>query len=111
MSVGEDTSVLILIFTGHPGEYITLGFRPVTKTGDDQEANVAIAMATAVKYRREVFAALAWDKALRGPHIHDIWNLGLQPLIGVYDKTGKTTKIVTVNRKPAKALILQTFAC
>lgn len=67
MSVGEDKSVLILIFTGQPGEYITLGFRPVTKTGDDQEANVAIVMATAVKNRREVFAALAWDNPCAAP--------------------------------------------
>jgi len=97
-------------FTGHPGEHITFGFRPVTKSGDEQEANVAIAMATAVKNRREGFAALAWDKALRGPHIHNVWNLGLQPLIGVYDKTGKTTEIVTLNNRSIKGVKVQKFA-
>ena len=97
-------------FTGHPGEHITFGFRPVTKTGDEQEANVAIAMASAVKNRREGFAALAWDKALRGPHIHNVWNLGLQPLIGVYNKTGKTTEIVTLNNPSIKGMKVQTFA-
>ena len=33
-----------------------------------------------------------------------------QPLIGVYDKTGKTTEIVTLNNRSIKGVKVQTFA-
>jgi hypothetical protein len=38
------------------------------------------------------FAALLWDKALRGTTVNKIWALGLQPIIPVYDKKNFQTK-------------------
>jgi hypothetical protein len=97
-------------FTGHPGEHITLGFRPVSKSGDDSEANVAIEIATDIKAAMPGFAAVTYDKAVRGVRIHDLWDLELQPLIGVYDKSGLSTEIVPFRVKNVAGIDIHIYA-
>ncbi len=35
---------------------------------------------------------LHWDKALRGKTVEEIWDMEMMPMIGVCDKTGRTTE-------------------
>ena len=42
--------------------------------------------------------ALAFDKALRGTWVTDTWNLGLQPVVSIYDKTGKSTDVIHIKQ-------------
>jgi hypothetical protein len=77
-------------FIGHPGEHIVFGVRPVI-TGRPTEADVALELARQVTDRLPGYTALTWDRAVRSRHVDALWDLRLQPVIGVHDKTGKHT--------------------
>ena len=55
-------------------------------------------------------ATVHWDKAVRGRAIESIWELALMPMIGVYDKTGKTTETVPLGKKSINGLATEVFA-
>ena len=77
-------------FTGEAGEHVVFGVRPVL-TGGPTEADAALDLARHVTGRLPGFAALTWDKAVRSHHVDALWDLRLQPVIGVHDKTGRHT--------------------
>lgn len=97
-------------FTGHSGEHITFSVRPIRKGEGPTEAELAIEMAATVVKSRPGFAALTWDKALRSHSIDGLWDLRLQPLVGVYDKTGKSTEIVPLDVHLVEGLKVRAFA-
>jgi hypothetical protein len=97
-------------FSGFSGETITFSVHPIVKGGDATEAQLAVEMATVVKGGLSGFAALAWDKALRSMTIDAIWQLRLQPLVGVHDKTGKTTEMVPLDVHVVDGVTVQTYA-
>jgi hypothetical protein len=97
----------ISAFTGHAGEYIMFAIQPVDKSGEMRESVVALDLAGKVKSRIPGFGALSWDKALRGVHIDRCWNFGLQPVVGVYDKSGLTTEIVPLETHLVKGITVQ----
>lgn len=37
-------------------------------------------------------SGVVYDKALRGAMVDEVWNLGLHPIVPVYDKTAKSTE-------------------
>lgn len=75
--------------TSVANEQVLFAVQPVTR--NRTEATVAIDMATTIKERLPGFAALSWDKAIRSRDVDRLWDLRLQPLIGVHDKTGRHT--------------------
>ena len=97
-------------FTGHSGEQITFSVRPILKGSGPTEAEHAAEMARTVKESATGFSALTWDKALRSHTIDQLWNLGLQPLVGVYDKTGRTTEVVRLDTHTVNGLRVKTVA-
>lgn len=53
-------------------------------TGGPTEADIAVDLAPRLP-------ALTWYKAVRSRQVDDPWDLRLQPVIGVHDKTGRHT--------------------
>jgi len=86
--------------TGRSLEEITFSIRPVGTTlkaiFDDSDPNSesSTILTLAERIQRAVggFSMLHYDKAIRGEAVESAWQLGLHPLIGVYDKSGKSTE-------------------
>lgn len=97
-------------FTGVSGEQITFSVRPIRKGAGPTEAQHAIDMAKVVVDELSGFAALAWDKALRSITIDKLWDLRLQPLVGVYDKTGRSTEFVPLDEHEVNGVRVRAFA-
>ena len=70
-------------------ESIILAVAPIIKGDDDKGSENAVAIHEVARLKTENpgFAALLYDKALRGTMVNKIWAMGLQPIIPVYDKT------------------------
>ena len=81
-------------WTGTPNEQITLGITPTTDVAGDTEAHHALSFIDSLSENGLTFAGVNWDKAIRGADVEAIWQRGLHPLIGIYDKTGKTTETI-----------------
>jgi hypothetical protein len=83
-------------------EVITFGIDPLRKGGSETEASIALNLIRTVKKGLPGMAMVHYDKALRGASVEEVWNMQMMPVIGVYDKTGRTTEqipleIVTIN--------------
>ena len=95
-------------------EHVLFAIQPVTKSR--KEATAAVEMAAAAKKRLPGFAALTWDKAIRSHDIDRLWDLQLQPLIGVHDKTGRHTDHFplgkhTINGLPVRLIAHKGAVC
>lgn len=95
-------------------EHVLFAIQPVTKSR--KEATAAVEMAAAAKKRLPGFAALTWDKAIRSHDIDRLWDLRLQPLIGVHDKTGRHTDHFplgkhTINGLPVRLIAHKGAVC
>jgi hypothetical protein len=96
--------------TGRSLEEITFSVYPVGKTlrAIDSESELnsesSAVMTLAERIQRAVggFAMLHYDKAIRGEAVESAWQLGLHPLIGVYDKTGLKTERVSLGEYKLK---------
>lgn len=75
-------------------ESIILAVAPIIKGDDDKGSETAVAIHEVFRLKTEHpgFAALLYDKALRGTTINKIWAMGLHPIIPVYDKKNFQTK-------------------
>jgi len=94
--------------TGIANEHVLFATQPVTKSRN--EATAAVEMAAMAKRHLPGFAALAWDKAIRSRHIDRLWDLRIQPLIGVHDKTGRHTDHFPLGEHTINGLIVRLVA-
>jgi hypothetical protein len=97
-------------WTGVPSEHITFGIRPIRKGGDITEAKIALGFADGIKKELPGMAMLHWDKALRGKTVEEIWDMEMMPMIGVYDKTGRTTEQISLGKKKVNGIETAIFA-
>ena len=97
-------------WTGVPSEHVTFGIRPIRKGGDITEAQIALGFADAIKKELPGMAMLHWDKALRGKTVEEIWDMEMMPMIGVYDKSGRTTEQVSLGKKKINGIDTALFA-
>lgn len=97
-------------WTGIPSEHITFGIRPIRKGGEVTEAQLALGFAKAIKQELPGMAMLHWDKALRGKTVEEIWDMEMMPMIGVYDKSGRTTEQVSLGYKMINGIKTAVFA-
>ena len=96
--------------TGAANEVFTFSIRPLRKGGKDTESSLAMSMVRAIKDRIPGMAMVHYDKAIRGKGVEEIWNMQMMPMIGVYDKTGKTTEQVPLGKKTVNGLKVDLFA-
>lgn len=96
--------------TGFANEIITFGIRPLRKGGKETESEIALAMAKNVKQNLPGMAMVHYDKALRGRSVEEIWDMRMMPMVGVYDKTGRSTEHVPLGKKTINGVGTQLFA-
>ena len=94
----------ISAWTGTPNEHITFGITPTTDIAGDTEADHALNFIDSLNTHGLRFAGVNWDKAIRGDNIEAIWQRGLHPLIGTYDKTGKSTETIPLQSPKVKGV-------
>lgn len=97
-------------WTGIPSEHITFGIRPIRKGSDVTEAQIALGFARDIKEELPGMAMLHWDKALRGKTVEEIWDMEMMPMIGVYNKAGRTTEQVSLGKKKINGIETAIFA-
>ncbi|MSX57176.1 MAG: hypothetical protein F2772_16800, partial [Actinobacteria bacterium] len=91
--------VIVSAMTGHANEIFMLDVIPVSKTeGTDSEMAALFTSLPSIVEQLPDMQALAFDKALRGTWVTDTWNLGLQPVVSIYDKTGKSTDVIHIKQ-------------
>ena len=89
--------VIIAATTGHPNEIFMLDSLAVSKTkGTDSEMAALFSSLPTVLEELPGIQALDYDKALRGHDVTAVYNMGIHPIVPVYDKTGKSTDIVHI---------------
>ena len=97
--------------TGNSLEEITFSILPTGKTLkaiDDEsephsESRVILNLAERIQRASgDGFAMLHYDMAIRGEAVESAWQLGLHPLINVYDKSGKTTEKIPLGEYKLK---------
>ena len=89
--------------TGNPNEIFILDTAPVSKTkGADSEIAALFASLPTILDRLPGMQGLVYDKALRGRDVTKVHDLGLHPIVPVYDKTGKTTEVVHIDQHTFK---------
>lgn len=97
--------------TGKSLEEITFSILPTGKTlkaiDDESEphSESRVILNLAERIQRAVgggFAMLHYDMAIRGEAVESAWQLGLHPLINVYDKSGKTTEKIPLGEYKLK---------
>ena len=113
--------------TGNSLEEITFSILPVGKTlkaidGESDpysESRVVLDLAERIQLAVDGgFAMLHYDAAIRGEDVERAWQLGLNPLINVHDKTGKKTERIPLgeyklknNKRSIKVTAWQGAAC
>jgi hypothetical protein len=95
-------------FTGNAGEHIIFGIRPVGT--NRTEADIALELAEQTIKQCPGFAALTWDKALRSRHVDQLWDLRIQPVVGVYDKTGRHTDHIPLDEHAINGIAVRFVA-
>lgn len=96
--------------TGNSLEEITFSVRPVGKTQKainnetepDTEASAIVSLAERVQRAVGGFAMLHYDKAIRGEAVESVWQIGLHPLIGIYNKSGLRTERIPLGEYKLK---------
>ena len=96
--------------TAHANEVITFAVQPLRKGGTETEADLALAMAKNIKRALPGMAMVHYDKALRGQSVEKIWDMRMMPMVGVYDKTGRSTEHVPLGKKTINGVATQLFA-
>lgn len=96
--------------TDVPNEVITFAIHPLRKGGTRMEADIALTMAKNIKQALPGMAMVHYDKALRGQSVEKIWDLRMMPMVGVYDKTGRSTEQVPLGKKRINGVATQLFA-
>lgn len=75
-------------------ESIILAVAQIIKGDKERASETTVGIHEVFRLKTEIpgFDALIWDKALRGTTVNRIWEMGLQPIIPVYDKKNFQTK-------------------
>ncbi len=95
--------------TGRAQEQITFSVEPLVDKTGRTEADIACDMAARLKNELG-FTGFSWDKALRGEKVEHIWRLGIQPFVGVYDKTKTSTKTVSLGETTINKIRVELIA-
>lgn len=89
--------------TGNPNEIFILDIVPVSKTkGTDSEIASLFTSLPTILDQLPGMQGLVYDKALRGRDVTKVHDLGLHPIVPVYDKSGKTTEVVHIDQQNFK---------
>ena len=96
--------------TGAANEVVTFGIHPLFKTESIRESDLVLRLVSDLKNALPEMAMVHYDKALRGRSVDQIWSMQLLPMIGVYDKSGKTTAQVPLGKKTINGLKVDLFA-
>ena len=95
--------------TGRAQEQITFSVEPLVDKTGRTEADIACDMAARLK-KDLGFAGFSWDKAVRSEKVEQIWQLGIQPFVGVYDKSKTSTKTVSLGETTINKIKVELIA-
>lgn len=94
---------MVHVRTGYTSELVTLSVDHVPAGSGHSEADVALAQIREILDLAPDARGVIWDKAMRGTHIDQLYDLGLMSLVKVSLQSGGKVKDVLVGPRKTKA--------